>query len=159
MGVMASKPRSKKSSKDSRTLHGQCLCGAVRFEIDAPFRTVSYCHCRQCARWTGHFVAATAVPPDRFRLVADKGLKWFASSKDASRGFCGACGSSLFWKPASGSRIAIMAGALDPPTGLEVDHHIFVDDKSDYYAIADGLPQHDGWGTASPAPPPSSGKR
>ncbi len=134
-------------------LTGQCLCGAVRFEATGPFRPISYCHCRQCARWTGHLVAATSVTPDRFALTAgEAALKWYAASSEAKRGFCGECGSSLLWKPEDGSRISICAGALDPPTGIRATHHIFVADKSDYYPITDGLPQHDGWGGSSAAP-------
>ena len=35
-----------------------------------------------------------------------------------------------------------MAGTLDPPTQLRIHEHIFVADKSDYYSIDDGTPQH-----------------
>jgi hypothetical protein len=31
------------------------------------------------------------------------------------------------------------------PTGLALASHIFVDDKSDYYEIDDGLPQFEGY--------------
>lgn len=34
-------------------------------------------------------------------------------------------------------------GAFDNPTGTSVKMHIFVNDKGDYYEIADGLPQHE----------------
>jgi hypothetical protein len=27
-------------------LWGSCLCGGVRFEVTAPFRRASHCHCR-----------------------------------------------------------------------------------------------------------------
>jgi hypothetical protein len=136
-----------------KKLKGQCLCGAVRFEATGPFRDVSYCHCRQCARWSGSFVAATAVAPHRFKLTkGEQSLKWFAASAEARRGFCGECGSSLFWKPNLGTHISIMAGTLDPPTGIAGSHHIFVADKSDYYRITDGLAQHDQWGSPSPVP-------
>ena len=33
-------------------------------------------------------------------------------------------------------------GAFEKPTGTRLHMHIFVDDKGDYYDIADGLPQH-----------------
>ena len=136
-----------------QTLSGQCLCGAVHYQIDAPFRSVSFCHCRQCARWTGHYVAATSVKPERFRLTAgEDSLSWFQSSPEARRGFCSRCGSSLFWQPADGSRISIMAGSLDPPTGIEATHHIFTAGKSDYYDIGDDLPCHAAWGGPSAAP-------
>ena len=34
-------------------------------------------------------------------------------------------------------------GALDGPSGLKIEKHIFVADKGDYYDIVDDLPQHD----------------
>ena len=34
-----------------------------------------------------------------------------------------------------------MAGTLDVPTGLTAREHIHMDDASDYYTVADGLPQ------------------
>lgn len=34
-------------------------------------------------------------------------------------------------------------GAFDGPTETKMDLHIFVDDKGDYYDIADGLPQNE----------------
>ncbi|MEZ5923700.1 MAG: GFA family protein [Hyphomicrobiaceae bacterium] len=140
-------------SEMPKTLTGRCLCGAVRYEADAPFRPVSVCHCRQCAQWTGAFVMATSVAADRFRLVSgDASLGWYSASEIAKRGFCRNCGSSLFWKPNDATRISIMAGTLDPPTGLKLDHHIFVADKSDYYDILDGLPQEAQW-SAMPKPP------
>ncbi len=139
-----------------RTLSGRCLCGDVRFEAAAPFRPVSACHCRQCAQWTGAFVMATSVPMPQFRFTAGESeVAWYAASDTAKRGFCTHCGSSLFWKPNGGERIAILAGSLDPPTGLAVDHHIFVADKSDYYGLHDGLPQEAAWG--APAKPSQPG--
>lgn len=125
-----------------QTVQGRCLCGAVRFELTPPLRSVIVCHCRQCARWTGYAVAATAVEVDRFRLLsgADQ-LKWFSSSAHAERGFCATCGSSLFWKPHDGSRLSVLAGVLDPPTGLRISAHIFVADKADFYDIDDKAPR------------------
>lgn len=123
-------------------LTGRCLCGAVRFELSPPIRDVIVCHCRQCARWTGYAVAATAVSPEKFTLLSGAAdLKWYASSIHAERGFCGVCGSSLFWKPADGSRLSVLAGSLEPPTDLSISTHIFVSDKSDYYGIDGEAPQ------------------
>lgn len=34
-------------------LHGGCLCGCVRFEIDGPLLRSSHCHCRQCQKAHG----------------------------------------------------------------------------------------------------------
>jgi len=124
---------------------GGCLCGAVRYEVRGSLRPVIACHCTQCRRTSGHFVAATATAPQNLVLVEEKGLSWYQSSSFARRGFCHTCGSSLFWErtagEGTGDRISIMAGTLDSPSGLETEMHIYVEDAGDYYKINDGLPQ------------------
>jgi hypothetical protein len=120
---------------------GGCLCGAVRFEIRGPLRPVVACHCTMCRRSSGHFAAFTATRPEALVLIESEGLRWYRSSAMARRGFCGVCGSSLFWEPDSGERVSIAAGTLDLPTGLETVVHVFVGDAGDYYGIDEGLPQ------------------
>ena len=120
---------------------GGCLCGAVRFEAADARPTVTFCHCSQCRRTSGHHWAATRAPLAKFRLTKDEGLKWFRSSDWAQRGFCGHCGSSLFYRLDEGDGIGIAAGSIDEPTGLAPGKHIFTASKGDYYDIADGLPQ------------------
>jgi len=93
-------------------------------------------------RQTGHFVAATNVPDERLVIEGGEAIAWFAASDEAKRGFCGRCGSLLFWKHRDLDTVSVMAGAFDTPTGLVAECHIFVSDKGDYYTIDDGLPQH-----------------
>lgn len=123
---------------------GQCLCGAVRYEVRGPLSTPHACHCGLCRRQSGHFVVATSAQRADFILREARGLKWYRSSDLAKRGFCGECGSVLFWDDGS-DEVSINAGSLDQPTGLTVAKHIFVDDKADYYEIKDGLPQFTGY--------------
>ena len=120
---------------------GGCLCGAVRYEVRGALRPIIMCHCTQCRRMTGHFMAATAARHADFRVVTDGGLKWFAASQEAQRGFCAHCGSTLFWQGAGRDYLSIAAGTLDDSSGLEVAGHIFVADKGSYYEIDDGTPQ------------------
>ena len=124
---------------------GSCLCGAVRYTVSGPLRPVIYCHCSQCRRTSGHYVAATCCDPEHLQLSSDEGLRWYRSSRTAARGFCNRCGSSLFWRPGHGREICIMAGTLDTPTGLEAEQHYFIADAADYYRIDDGLPQFDAY--------------
>ena len=120
---------------------GGRLCGAVRFEATVPRPTVTMCHCSQCRRTSGHFWAATRAPLAGFRLTEEDGVRWFRSSEWARRGFCGQCGSSLFYQVDEGDGIGIAAGCIDEPTGLTPGKHIFTAFKGDYYDITDGLPQ------------------
>lgn len=112
---------------------GSCLCGGVRFVAEGPLRDVWACHCGQCRRTSGHYWAATSVPLERLRLISDDTLAWFHSSAIARRGFCRRCGASLFRKPVGEELVAVAAGALDGPTGLQTVRHIHTEDAGDYY--------------------------
>ncbi len=120
---------------------GSCLCGQVRYSVSGPLRPVVNCHCQQCRKTSGHFVAATSAPRDTVEITGD--VTWFHASKNARRGFCAICGSSLFWD-GSGENLSIHAGTLDGDTGLQTIGHIFCADKGDYYDLTDDLPKSDG---------------
>jgi hypothetical protein len=122
---------------------GGCLCGHVRYEATGPLTGVTYCHCSKCRRWHGHVGAYTAVDREHFRLLEDRGLKWFTVSPTIRRGFCVDCGSSLLWDESSLPKMAICAGTLDTPSGTRERAHIYVGSRGDYYEIADDLPKHD----------------
>jgi hypothetical protein len=117
---------------------GRCLCGAVSFEIDGPLRDVSVCHCVECRRWHGHVGAYTSAAREAVRIGSDSALRWVDSPESdagARRGFCGDCGSSLFWEVPGRETISIAAGTLDPPTGLSTVKRIYTADASDYYEL------------------------
>ncbi|HYE46869.1 MAG TPA: GFA family protein [Caulobacter sp.] len=119
---------------------GSCLCGAVRFSTTGDLHHSDACHCSMCRKASGHFWASADVPKETVTIEGEA-LRWYHSSEKVRRGFCGTCGSQLFWDPIHGKRIALAMGALDKPTGSKLAKHIFVADKGDYYEIADGLPQ------------------
>jgi hypothetical protein len=121
---------------------GSCLCGAVTFEIDGPLHPPDACHCGQCRKWSGHYWASADVPRGSLRIEGEDRVAWYQSSEKVRRGFCSACGSSLFWDPIGREKIGVAMGALEAPTGTRLGIHIFVADKGDYYEIADGLPQN-----------------
>lgn len=80
----------------------------------------------------------TAAHSDHLRLVIDTGLRWIDSPQSAAharRGFCGECGSSLFWDAPDDDTISISAGTLDAPTGLRAVEQIYTEDAGDYYEI------------------------
>jgi hypothetical protein len=123
---------------------GACACGAVTYEVTGEPTPVTYCHCSKCRRWHGHVGAYTAVDRTGFRLVEQRGLKWHALNRTANRGFCGECGSSLFWDEQGEAKMSICAGTMDAPTGLTSKAHIFVASKGDYYPLVDdGLLRYD----------------
>jgi hypothetical protein len=126
---------------DQTYYRGSCLCGAVAFSVTGALDAPDACHCSQCRKQSGHYWASTDVPRDALAITGEEALKWFRSSAKVRRGFCGLCGSSLFWDMDGRSRMAVAMGAFDKPTETRLGAHIFVGDKGDYYDIADGLPK------------------
>ena len=123
---------------------GGCLCGAVRYEVHGSLRGVVNCHCGQCRRSHGHHGAYSQAARDDLKLIEDRGLAWYDSSAAARRGFCAACGSSLFWERKSTNHTSIAAGSFDQPSGRTTIGNIFTAERADYYAIDDGLAQWPG---------------
>jgi hypothetical protein len=115
----------------------------VRFEVRGPMRDVVLCHCTECRRWAGHAWAASAARVEDVHFTEERGLRWIDSpdsAHDARRGFCGECGSSLFWQAPGGERISLAAGALDPPTGIGTVEQIWAASAGDYYELDERIP-------------------
>jgi hypothetical protein len=119
---------------------GGCLCGAVRYQVRGPLRGILLCHCGQCRRVHSHLGAYSSAARADVVIEGADALVWFASSPRGRRSFCRFCGSSVFYEPADAPRLAISAGSLDQPSGLEVIGHEYVADKADYVRIDDDLP-------------------
>ncbi len=143
-------------SGGAQSVEGGCLCGAVRYRVYGALRDVVLCHCGMCRRSHGHVAAYTAAPRDRFKILETRHLKWYRSSPIARRGFCGTCGSSLFWDGDGRGYVAIAAGSLDGPTGLRIAQQIHCEDAGDYYPLDPAIPQQSGAGGSAPARKPGS---
>ena len=122
--------------------HGSCLCGAVRFQINAELKAADACHCQQCRKQSGHFFASTNVARDALTIQGEASITWYQSSEKVRRGFCQHCGSFLFWDPIHKEWTAVAMGAFDTPTQTHLEMHIHVAEKGDYYELSDGLVQH-----------------
>ena len=123
---------------------GSCLCGAVTFEVDQELVPPDACHCTQCRKQSGHVWASTNVAREHLTVTGADRVTWFESSSAARRGFCSACGSSLFWDPVERDYVSVAMGAFDKPTGTRLAVHIWVADKGDYYEIGDDVRQESG---------------
>ena len=132
-------------------LTGGCLCGGVRFEVEAPLIRANHCHCSRCRRHSGTAVCTQArVRREQFRLVAGAELiRVYRGNAGgdgfAVKAFCSVCGSSLFggtWP--EGPQVSIRLGAFDDDPGIRPQFHTFVDSRAPWDEITDGLPQYPG---------------
>lgn len=127
-------------------LRGGCLCGAVRFEITAPFLSAGYCHCTHCQRRTGTASSVNGrVPQDAFRLIGgERGLRAYTPPAGKPKLFCALCGSALFsGEPLRDEEVAVRLGTLDGDPGIRPQYRQFVDSAVSWEAIPeDGLPRY-----------------
>lgn len=87
-------------------------------------------------------MAATACGRDELHVGDTSTLRWYGV-EGRSYGFCGTCGSTLFWRAEeSPESISIAAGTLDTPTGLQTDHAIFTEYAADYHALDPTIESH-----------------
>lgn len=124
--------------------HGQCMCGAVDFTVEGELRPVVNCHCHRCRRWSGHYWAATAAAPNSLSIADDSTVRWFSPADGVEYGFCGTCGSSLFWRLSERPElVSFSAGCLDLPTGLTTSHEIWMAEHADYHPPLTGPEMHE----------------
>ncbi len=128
-----------------RTLmHGGCLCGAVTYRIHAASKWCAHCHCSLCRRAHGAgYVTWLGCEEDTVEIEDDASmLRWFASSSAAERGFCGRCGSTLFFRSGRWpGELHIAVGCLDDGPDRTPQAHVYWESRVDWIEVADSLPR------------------
>jgi hypothetical protein len=125
---------------------GGCLCGAVRYEIDAEALEdgASYCHCSMCRRWSGSAFTVSVRAPSALLRWTGNMPKRYRSSSIAWRGFCGECGSPIYYQSEGKPEYYVLSvGSLDRPDDVKPTHHSGIESRIAWIKIADGLPQHE----------------
>ncbi|WP_254796806.1 GFA family protein [Sulfitobacter albidus] len=112
---------------------GHCLCGAVQVEAThdgAP--KLRACHCDMCRRHgSGPFFSINA------RVLSVAGpAQSYRSSDWAERGFCGTCGSTLWYGTVADGVRHLSAGLFDNAGGGTLAVEFFADACPQGYALA-----------------------
>jgi len=125
---------------------GECLCGAVRYELLAPEpRAMFLCHCSRCRKETGTVHGAN-VFFSKAQLRWERGednLTYFQlEGTRKARVFCATCGSPMPRSTAQGGAV-LPAGSLDDDRSLEPTAHIHCASGSSWESKLEGLPRFD----------------
>jgi hypothetical protein len=129
--------------KGNLPLSGGCLCGAVRYTVNAAPR-VHYCHCDMCRRATGSAFAVLAWVPSRQVAWTKTVPTVRKSSPIAERGFCSTCGSPLTLSyGGSPEEVAIHVGTFDDPARLEPRYNYGAAQRLGWVCCGLDLPDHD----------------
>jgi hypothetical protein len=126
----------KRALANSSAVAGECLCGAVRFEIDYPAFWSWHDHSR--ASRVAHGAAyATYVGVWRkhFRVTAgeDDIARYEHKPDKTARSFCGRCGTPLIYeRPRSRHMINIPRALFESRTGRQPIYHWAIEEMQDW---------------------------
>ena len=122
---------------------GACLCGAVAFAARMPSKWVAHCHCTRCQRAHGAaFVTWVGMDASRVEIKDPAAaLRWHAGTGGGERGFCGVCGSSMFFRGTRWPGELHVARALFiDPIDREPQGHAYYDTHVSWVTIDGDLP-------------------
>ena len=129
---------------DPAVARGCCLCGGVRFVASLPSKWVAHCHCTRCQRahgaafvtWAGFRADAVAVPD------GESLLRWHSGAERGSRGFCGRCGSPMFFRsPRWPDELHVARALFVDPVDRAPQAHVFFETHVPWARVSDDLPR------------------
>ena len=127
------------------TLHGQCSCGEVRFEVQNAFEYAFYCHCSRCRVRTGSaFATIAGIAMDKVEVTTGhENLLIEGECSDGYGARCSRCHAFLFAAVRDRQYMHVSLGVLNGTPNKLPDHHIYVGSKAPWFQITDALPQYD----------------
>lgn len=122
---------------------GGCLCGEIRYSINADIVDAGYCHCTICQRASGApFLVWLTIPYSGFQITQGQ-VKYFSSSEKAHRGLCSNCGTQLtFCLKQQVKTIDVTLCSLDKAEWVKPEYHIWYKSKVAWFEINDDLPKY-----------------
>ncbi len=129
-------------------IEGGCLCGAVRFTIDAQPMAARACWCRLCQYLGGGSgTVNVCFPSDAFAITGEvRDHRSVADSGNSMRrGFCATCGTPLFSAAEARPHLLfVRAGALDDPGLMGPQATIWTAQAPAWACIDPAIPANEG---------------
>lgn len=119
---------------------GQCLCGAVTLSADIPDGSFLACQCGQCRRWTGGG-PLYSIAAENVEFAGQESVSEYFMSDWGARGFCRACGTTLYWRMRDRGVTSLAVGLLDDQSGLALTEEIFCDRRPEWLPAVPGASQ------------------
>lgn len=120
-------------------MQGQCLCGAVEFELSGEIPNLYQCHCSLCRKVTGSSAnAALRIAAAQFSWIrGSERISEYVTATGFKSHFCASCGSPLPNLTADDSAYWVPVGLLEDSGGLELVAHLFVDSRASWDVVVD----------------------
>ena len=124
---------------------GQCLCGAIKYELKSEPAMTGICHCKNCQRQAGSaFSTLAAVPKADFEMTGNPKLyedSDTASGNPVQRYFCDNCGSPIYSAIVSQpDNVFLKTGTLDDTSSWNPQFQVWCDSKQDWVTLEEGVP-------------------
>ncbi len=118
------------------TRTGGCLCGKIRYTLNAEPLLCVTCHCKNCQRQAGSALSIIIGVPEAAVAVEGE-LTTYNDTGDSGatvrRQFCNTCGSPVFSRVASPpGMMFIKAGTLDDTSDLNPAFHCYTKSKQNW---------------------------
>lgn len=128
-----------------KKIKGNCLCGAVSFEVANAFEKLFLCSCSQCRQITGSAFASNL-------FVSIEGFNWLKGNeeivsyhmpeRDISKSFCRVCGSGVPWASGDATKMIVPAGSLSEPAIVAERLRIFTSERPSWASDLEQVPAH-----------------
>lgn len=132
---------------------GGCLCGQVRYQIDAEAGASRICWCKDCQRIASNGTANAVFPSAAIKVSGTTSHhdKTADSGNTVTRRFCPACGTHLFSDSTGRPGLTVVRlGTLDDPSSVKPTAVIWSASAPSWACVDESLEVHKG---APPAPP------
>ncbi|WP_295482236.1 GFA family protein [uncultured Pseudomonas sp.] len=118
---------------------GACLCGAIHFTATLDNADVSACHCSMCRTWGGGpmLVAHGSQAP----VFEGAAPAVYRSSEWAERGFCGRCGTHLFYRLTGKDEYFFPVGMLQGAQDWQFSLQVYADERPSWYCFSNQTQQ------------------
>ena len=120
---------------------GQCLCGALSFEVEGDPLWSAICHCESCRRATSSpFTAFVGFSRDSVRWTGDTPAS-YAHSEKAERLFCKKCGSQIAYMSNSRTdQIDLYTASFEDPNAFAPTKTAFREEALSFIQALPNLP-------------------
>ena len=111
------------------TKTGQCLCGAVRFKLNADPISVRVCWCRDCQRIAANGSVSVIAPAEAVEVDGELSdyVSTASSGNQITRRFCSKCGAHVLAKSSARPQFTVLrAGTFDDPSAVGPSMNIWV---------------------------------
>ena len=127
-------------------VHGQCHCGAIRYEAEVDPARTQACHCTDCQRLSGSpYRVSIPAPRESFVLLSGNPriyVKTADSGNKRAQAFCADCGSPIYSSAVSDPPMySLRVGCLDERAALPPHKQIWCRSSLGWAADVRELPQ------------------